>query len=488
MADEFDVTKGDLEEVGTVSPSDSVESGSGGDNLSIYSDGEVTLDEIDTSSATTYYNESGFPLESLVEPLTGEAQRTEITSVDSGVETGEGGGLINFFNYDAEGQASALESTGARFFVNESRVGLLGQFLTAKGSKESISTQASVTSDVKNESRRYLEGKISVSVGDTIVYSDTVDGRTSFGLPIPPYIHDGDEAPSSGLVYSVKFTPSNDGVSVIKNGLSENTNLQIVYKEVKGKVESNDNNPLSNETVLLGDYNTVTDTAGEFTVLAPIGEAFDVASLQGTSQREISIEEGDTSEYQIVFTYPGLRVVTEKPNGGGIQGAKVTYGSNSLTTDEQGIAEDNTLPLGSYTVRMFDYYEKDIIVNQEGLTFVLQFGGEEPDFSDPRTGNIVTEFDALSITVLDNVTSEQVANTDITIPGVGVSQSTDQGGKATIAVPPVVTAGSPVGAEYTAYVARDDERYTFSQVTGVVGEGESEDEVRLERETHTSQV
>lgn len=484
----FPVASGDKNNpVITESPTE-VEDGIGGGELAILSGEFLLLSDIDTSVVSNWSNRSSTPVEPTIVANSGEKQESQAEEPDIAATDGEGGGLITFLLEGKTFQGNVIRSMTANFFFNESSVPVVGQVVEQSGDLTDKSTHASVTSDVRDSNREPIEGELSATLNGATIFSETVTGRTSFGLPIPPYITDGEEAPSTGLVYSIEFSPSAGGPTVVESSLEGNTTLNTVYKDITGLVQSNDERPLSNETVLLGDYSTSTDPAGEFTALVPLGEGFRAVSLSGTSVRDITVEEGDSGEYAITFTYCGLEVTVSKPNGAGISGAKVTYGPYSMETDEQGIATDTTLPLGNYTVRLFGYYESDIIANEEGSSFTLQLGGGDSDFIDPQTGEIVDNFDSLTVTALDSVSDEAVSNVDLLVPGSAVKQSTGQGGQATVVVPPSLTAQAPTGAEYVVEVGKQDNRYTLEEANGTVGQGDSQDTVNLERKEQVSQV
>lgn len=456
-------------------------SGSGGGDMAILQDDTTQASDF-LSGIATWENNTSYSFEKVF--FTNRDKKTVVTTdyLDS---YSTGGGDINFHSDTFENRKSTLSSISS--YINLSSYPLPKAFFTNRVNRTKT-THAAVLVNARDKTGGLVSGNLKAFVGDTQVVGIDLEGQGRVGLPIPPWITDGESGNESGLVYSYEYTPDAGGVSSRRSSVEGKTEINTTFTELVARIEDNTGDPLSNEGFIAGGFSSRTDASGEIRFLAPTGDTVTITTLQGSYSEERELAEDTSSQYDFVFTYPGVVVTATKPNGQPLQEVPVSLANQVVETDENGKAVSNTVPLGSYTITAYNYYEADIVVTELGSTFTLEFGGETSVFTDPTTGETVGEFDSLTLQVNDGTTLEAVSNTDITIPGADISQSTSQDGRATMAVPPVVTAGSPVGAEYTAYIAQDDERYSFTEAKGVVGEGESEEEVDLERETKTSQL
>ena len=460
------------------SPSAGVSGGSGGGEMTfLQSDPPEIQGYSSWENNTSYIFKAEFFSD-------GDIIKTQTEEYNTSYSTG--GEDIDFHSESTEKRINTLSDIPIRY-VNVSSYPLPKAFFS-DGEKIETNTHAAVIVNARDNEGGLIPGNLKAFVGDTQVVGVDLEGQGRVGLPIPPWITDGESGNESGLIYSYEYSPDAGGVSARRSSVEGISEINTTFVELVTRIEDNTGDPLSNEGFVAGGFSSRTDASGEVRFFAPIGNTVTITTLQGSYSEERELTEDTSSQYDFVFTYPGIIVTATKPNGQSLQGVPVSLANEVVQTDENGRAVSNTVPLGSYTITVYNYYEADIVITELGSTFTLEFGGENSVFSDPTTGEDVGVFDSLTLQVNDATTLEAVSNTDITIPGADISQSTSQDGRATLAVPPVVTAGSPVGAEYTAYIAQDDERYSFTEAKGVVGEGESEDEVDLERETKTSQL
>lgn len=462
-----------------------VETGSGGNELSIYSGGTVTDSDFPSGTAVAPSNGSSYTFEFAF--LSSDELFNFIgEDAPNDVKSGDTGGDIRFWSKDSEIQLDDLSKTTYEYYLNESSFPLPRGFTSYRKSSYGIGSLLEI--DITDTQKAPVTGNLSVYIGTEIISSSEVGGVSVVSLPAPPYILDGENTNQGLYEYSLEFSPLDDSIPIRREGLSGSNSISESYKNVVGLVESNDNTPLSNETVATEGDNVVTGENGEFNILSPVGIETELRSLSGSYSEIISVQEQTEGEYDITFKYPGLRLSASLEDGSPIEGATVTYAGKSEETDEGGSVKDNRLPLGSYTITIFQYYEADVSILEQGQTVRLEFAPGSRDFVDPLTGEIVDEFTSLTVKATDESTGSRVSNVDIGVSGISVNESTGLNGEGTMVIPPSIIAGNPVGSTYLANVAEEDDRYSKRVVEGTVGSGEDVVEVELQREAHISQL
>lgn len=407
------------------------------------------------------------------------------TQIGSEETSGSGGTDLDFHSETSENRKSVISSISS--YVNLSSYPLPKAFFT-NGKNQTKTTHAAVIVRARYEDGRLVPGNIKATDDDTQVLGEDIGGQDRFGLPIPSWITDGEDTRETLPQYSATYTPAAGGVPAERSGLDGAAEIQVVFGELTARVETNDGEPLSGESLAAGPVGFATDDSGTVDFLAPVGDTARIITLGGSFSEDVELTKDPDREADLVFAYGGVSVTARTPGGTPLGGANVNFGPFDLTLDENGYAEVNTVPLDFYTVTVFGFYEADIGMGAEGSTFNLVFGGPNTDFKDPRTGQLVETFDSVDIKVLDAASGNNVSETDVSMPGSKVTTGTGLNGRATVAVPPSKTDGLSVGDEFPVLVAGEDPRYKTKRATATVGGGITEIKTAIERSVYTSQM
>lgn len=383
---------------------------------------------------------------------------------DSGVTTGEGGGVLDVWYLKRRDKIRKLATST---FTNKSEFGVPAAVLDTSGYAASWDqTETFLGHSVQGQAIAPnglgLEGTMKLLDGDT---GEEMDGSVVNGTFIAKFapidgVIGGDESDVTIGSFDMEFEPTADGMGKTQTdvGYPNAAYFNVTYGYIAGTVEDRNGNPLPDEIVRGGGTSTPTNEDGRYALVAPDAVDVEATSLNGTTTKTPTAVGGET--VNVDFTYGALEVRVTGPEGRPIKNAPVEIDGTNYRTNDAGIVLVDTAGLGEHNVSIMENIEETLTVLDEGQKAKTVYKGGarmEVRLFDGANGNEIKDVPAREI-------------------DTGTGSYSDSTG--------LVSVLSPVGSELQVRIAEGDPRYQTIQIDRQVEDGETiSDEVTLERKT-----
>jgi hypothetical protein len=298
-----------------------------------------------------------------------------------------------------------------------------------------------------------LTGTMQVVSGDDVLYENSVNGTFVINADPPPGVLQGADAGSSSR--DLLFSPAIAGVAYIHKGLTLTEDVGTTqYGRVQGSVTDYNGNPVEASAVSGTGYGTATDENGNFALVAPGGESVTFAALDGTVSQDVGVVAGDT--VQTSFTYPQLTVEVVDAGYAPIEGAPVRVNDTKYKTDDKGRIELPQTPLGTYDIKVMDYYTGTFDIDTQGEEFYYKLG---PDASEIEWDGVEEGIGGIRIKCIDTNTKRPVRDVGAEDESSGTTATSGKDGVCKLLTP-------DTGDTINVLLATGDRRYRPQRVAG----------------------
>ena len=400
---------------------------------------------------------------------------TSHTEKSSAAESGTGGTSLNIWTTD---RITKLGELAGGNFTNNSSFSLPSGVVTsgmdtdwvAQEKKHGINVQMlSLDPDGKP-----MTGKASIKAGDQNLISKTVSGSFILSGPPMPGVVLGQSVARAAI--SFQFMPSTAGIAVTREDFGGTANIGTVqYGGLEGTVTDYNGAPAANVTVEGPGMADVTDSAGDYELLAPGGTEVTLSTLSGTYEFTLSPSPGQSLTQDIQFPQLTIRVLDA--DYAPVENAPVVIDGSTYYTNESGEVNLPKAVLKSYSVTVMDYFEGDVDVPNAGEEFAFTVGPGET-LGEATSGGV----GGVKITAVDAQSGRPI--TDMAIEEVKTGATSASNGEG---VAKILT--SEVGNDVYLRIGTGDERYQQAAVEGTLPDGAMiEQDIELEPKTQTSNL
>lgn len=374
--------------------------------------------------------------------ITNESYSTKTTQSQSNQapESGDGGGVMDVWTQDR--QTLLRNFVGGGTFVNNSSFTLPSGVVDSSSGSDYIQFENNEEKMGVNASGQMLgvdgtplSGTANIESGNTSLASETVSG--SFVLSGKPMYGVTVGSNVDRETSSFTFSPSTQGISVVKEDFGGNVNLGTVqYGGLDGKVTDYYGDPVKGVTVSAPGLSDITDVSGKYNMLAPGGTSVEITTLGGGYTFTLTPSAGQELTQDVQF--PMLMVAVKDADYTPISNAPVDVNGKRYYTDSNGEVSFPEADIGDYDiVVMEDFKASNYSVSNQGQLYQLEVspgssfgshgtvegGSVTIDIVDAQNGNPVADVEA-EVVAEDRMTlsndggtvkllSEQVGDTAI---------------------------------------------------------------------------
>lgn len=476
------------EEMFPVEPGQTAKQGTGGDDMSSWSDGRV--DKISALITTTYSNGSSYQIEkAVVDPNARPfdrrwySQEEYFSQLDAGAENGEGGDVMESWSDPRNGQFNNLVSTtyenNSDFEIGLGVTGSIPRPFNSGWEEGDTGNGIRVEGSATDDEGLPLSGDAQIVTGGNIIGEATSSGPITVTAPPPSGVYFGSTGESSSVDFV--FSPSVDGINYVQEniGLKPST-VTVQYGRINGTVEDVEGNPVSDIQVQSSGAAASTDSEGYYEFLCPAGVQTSLLSLKRSFAKDIEIDPEETEE--VNWQFPGIRVRVYGPDLEPIENSPVYIGDSSYRTDSKGEVLITQALMAEYQIVVMDHFETYIDLEEEGRLYRTQLGSGSSDFTDPDTGNPADDIPGVRVKAKDSYDQSSISKADVVIPASGVVTYTNSEGRATVLSPESGEQGGVIRVS----ICRGDDRYkSSSYVIDADADQDEPADVAVERKTQT---
>jgi len=235
------------------------------------------------------------------------------------------------------------------------------------------------------------------SATGTVLSETNVGGYFTISAQPPSPIILGTDGGSQAS-YTFAFAPSISAINYTQDGIStRETITPFQYGSVEGSVTDYNGNSVSGVAVFGSGQATQTDSDGNYEIAAPGGTGVELSAVGST--QTVTPSGGQT--ITVDFQYARLEVQVVTPEYEPVVGANVQIGQDTYETDEDGKVVVDPAEIVAYDVLVSGELYQQADIQQQGDLYQLTFGDEGDKAGvklrciDGKTGQKVRDLDGL---------------------------------------------------------------------------------------------